>query len=314
MRVAIIDLGTNTFHLLICEVSEFSRDILYKKRKAVRIGQGGIGNKIITAEAQARAMQTLSEFSDTVKEFKADQIIATATSAFRNAKNGKQLAENIKRKLSIPVQIISGKKEATLIYKGVKQAVQMREEPDLIMDIGGGSVEFILASNSRIFWKDSYEIGAQRLMDMFHKHDPISGEDIARVFHYLDKKLKKLEEQIKAYNPKFLIGASGTFDTLIDILYKKSNQVKPSGPSYELRLQDFREIYLQITSSDHEKRLTIPGMLPMRVDMIVVACCLIQYVINKQSPEIIKTSVYSLKEGLLADSLKKLRKEIVSVN
>lgn len=299
-RVAIIDLGTNTFHLLVAEIEGVQFQILYIEREAVKIGMGGINNGIITDAAIARALTTLQGFKDALAPFQPSQILAFGTSALRNAKNGIAVAEKIKLHTGIECKIISGEEEADYIYYGVRAAVKLGTEKSLIADIGGGSVEFIIGNQNEIFWKRSFEIGGQRLLERFQHHDPILKEELEYLNGYLSKNLEELFQALKKYPVKTLVGSSGTFDTLSDIHCIREGISQGNTPETPLTLTSFYEIYEQLLSKNREERLQIPGMIELRVDMIVMACALIHFLLQKYPFQNIRVSSYSLKEGVLA--------------
>ena len=169
MRITIIDMGTNTFHLLIADIKNNKLDFIMQKKIAVKIGKGGINNGLILNEAKKRALDCLGMFKKISLEYKVDKIKAVATSAFRSAKNSGELLWEIKKDLGINIDVISGDKEAVLIAKGVRTAMDIGKTPIMIMDIGGGSVEFIIANKTKNLWAKSFEIGGQRLLEKFHK-------------------------------------------------------------------------------------------------------------------------------------------------
>lgn len=303
-RIAVIDMGTNTFHILIAEVLLADFKTIYKEKVAVRIGKGGISHGKITSDAQKRALDTLIYFKNIADKEGASGIYATATSAIRNATNGQELCENIKKQTGIEVNIISGDREAELIYYGVNKALRLGEKPGLIMDIGGGSVEFIIGTDKQILWKYSFEIGAQRLLDKFQNHDPILDSEIKDLNLFLKEQLKPLIEACSEFSPETLIGSSGTFDTLSDIYLSEKNEPR-SDTATELpfSLHAFEKIYQQIISKNKTERLQIPGMIEMRVDMIVVACCLVQFIIENCGIKEMRVSAYALKEGVILHTI-----------
>lgn len=303
-RTAVIDLGTNTWHLLIVRVVNHEIEVLHKEKQAVGIGKGGISKGFITEEAKDRGLKAIAHFKKTINDLEVDNIYATATSAMRNAKNGKEIADLIYDEYGIKVEIIDGDREAEYIYQGVKSAIYIGEERSLILDIGGGSVEFIICDENNIFWKQSFEIGGQRLVDMFQSSDPMPQKKIDELNDYLDIMLKPLIDAAEKYHPVVLIGASGSFDTLNDISCEKYplkyNKIKSD---LWLDLKDFEEIYGSLVVKSREERLQIPGMIPLRVDMIVVAGVLIKFVLERLELERIRISPASLKEGLLQEVL-----------
>ena len=160
MRVAIIDLGTNTFHLMLAEVSKKSYSIFFRERVPVKIGEKGINKGEITPEAWERVISALKGFKATIDENDINEVFGTATSAIRNASNGKELVAEIYSQTGIEIEIISGLREAELIHLGAKEALDLGEEMSLIMDIGGGSIEFIISNQDRVFWMESFEVVA----------------------------------------------------------------------------------------------------------------------------------------------------------
>jgi exopolyphosphatase/guanosine-5'-triphosphate,3'-diphosphate pyrophosphatase len=300
-RIAIIDLGTNTFHLLIADVKESGYRIIYRDRLAVKIGMGGINRGVITESGLRRAMLALQSFRNTMDKMHTDKVYAFGTSALRNAKNSHEVVEKIKLVTGIEVNVISGDREAELIYFGVNAAVDLGDEPSLIIDIGGGSVEFIIANNKSIFWKESFEIGAQRLLEKFQHHDPILKDEVVALNQHLDQSLTNLRAMLELFKPTVLVGSSGTFDTLSDIFCVKHHILKtPEEVETPLTIDGFHEIQEELVLKDREARMLIPGMIEMRVDMIVVACCLIDYVLSIHQFSQIRVSTYSLKEGVLS--------------
>ncbi len=300
-KIAVIDLGTNTFHLLIVEVVDGMLSTIHKEKIPVKIGEGGIDEGIITDIALARGIDTLQYFQKIIAENNITNIFATATSAFRNAKNQQAIKEAIKIKTGLDIDIIGGDEEAQLIYEGVRRAVVMDERKHLIMDIGGGSVEFIICNKNEVFWKQSFEIGGQRLMTKFHKVDPIPPSAITELKDYLKDRLTSLKNACAKHQPIVLIGASGSFDTLCEI-YHKENGISfdlDSRTEYHLPFGVFHGIIEEIVSKDKDDRLAIPGMIEMRVNMIVVACLLIEYVVDNYGIQEIVSSTYALKEGLV---------------
>lgn len=300
-KIAIIDLGTNTFHLLIAEGGVKGYNIVYRDKLATKIGMGGINQGIITEDGLHRALVAMQSFKNIIDKRQADTVYAFGTSAFRNARNGVEVAQRIEAVTGIKVNIISGEQEADYIYRGVKAALGLGDDTSLIVDIGGGSVEFIIANHDRVFWKESFEIGAQRLLERFQKNDPIHPAEIRDLDKFFRESLSPLHAALVQYNPTVLVGSSGTFDTLSDIFcIRYQIQKSPAEIETPLSMDGFYEIYQQLITKNRAGRMMIPGMLEMRVDMIVVACCLVRYLLENHPFNRIRVSTYSMKEGVLA--------------
>jgi len=308
-RLALIDMGTNTFHLLIVELPEARHAepiILLQTKVGVRLGEGGISNGEIAPAAYARALHTLAAFQEDIELHQVTEVRATATSAVRSARNGAELVQDIFEQTGIKVDVIAGDREAELICQGVRQAINLGEQPHLLMDIGGGSVEFIIANDSTIFWKQSFEIGAQRLLDLFMRHDPIMPAEVEAQQAYLATTLTPLTAAVQHYRPIDLVGASGSFDTLGDLQAARAgvDRSEKSLPAEtELTFDDFYTSYHQLLTLDRAGRLALPGMTSLRADMIVVACVLIDFVLKTYGFPRIRASAYALKEGLLSEML-----------
>ena len=307
-KIAIIDMGTNTFHLLIAEADERGYHIISRDRLAVKIGMGGINQGIITEEGMHRALLAMQSFKNTMEQSGITKVFAFGTSALRNARNGDEVVRKIKELTDIDVNIISGDKEAEYIYMGVKAALHMEHEKSLIIDIGGGSVEFIIGDNDQIFWKRSLEIGAQRLLEKFHKSDPITSDEIGALNVYFEEVLVPVFDALKIYQPGVLIGSSGTFDTLSDI-FCITHDIHKSPEEIEtpLSIPGFYEIYRELIQKNRAERMKMPGMIEMRVDMIVVASCLIRYLLEHHAFKRIRVSTYSLKEGVFASMISEMK-------
>lgn len=298
MLQAVIDLGTNTFNLLIA--NQQSREIIYKEKQAVQLGKGGISKGIIAAEAIDRAIKSLLSYKAKLEEYKVTDVTVTGTSAIRNAKNQTDFVQTIFDKTDFKIKVLSGDEEASLIYDGVSHFLNFAKEAELIIDIGGGSVEFIIANDHGVQWMRSIEIGGQRLMDMFHNNDPIDQSDIDKLNSFLSIELEEVFQKCYRHNVKKLIGSAGSFDTLQEMLLK-SNYGKEHDNSI-LPIDYFHSICNDLISKKREERLKIPGMIAMRVDMIVVAALLIKLLIEELDLNQIRVSSFALKEGVLFGS------------
>lgn len=304
MKQAIIDLGTNTFHLLIVEQTASGYQTLFRESRPAKIGLAGINQGLITAEALGRALNVLTYFRDVLTQHGVapEQVVATGTSAIRVARNQAEFIERVQQETGITIRVISGEEEAEFIFYGVRAAGALDEQTALVMDIGGGSVEFILGNQERIFWKQSFEIGGQRLRERFMTTDPITPGNIRRLHDYFQEQLLPLANAIHQYQPAVLVGSSGSFDTLVDMqfMHERGQLPPPEQTTFTLPVGEFYRAYELLITKNHDERMTLPGMIELRVDMIVVAVCLIDYVLRTYDIHQIRTSTYSLKEGILS--------------
>ncbi len=307
MRIAVIDLGTNTFNLLIVEVnSDKTYSHVFQTKISVKLAEGGMNQGVIADTPFQRGMAAFKTHFETTKKYNVDQIFAFATSAIRSTKNGHIFVEQAKKETGIDIQIISGDREAELIYYGVHSAVELSEEASLIIDIGGGSTEFIIANKDRIFWKQSFLLGAARLLELFPPSDPINDAEIKVFTNYLNQELQPLFEAVKKNPISELIGSSGSFDSLAEIIAHRfySPEILDDKTEFTFNLDDCEIVYDSILKSTNSERLKIKGLVAMRVDMIVVSSIIVNFVVRSFDIQKMRLSTYSLKEGVLHELLK----------
>jgi exopolyphosphatase / guanosine-5'-triphosphate,3'-diphosphate pyrophosphatase len=304
VRLAIIDCGTNTFHLLIADTAgNGNYQKIFNTRVPVKLGEGTINSGFIAAAPFERGVNALHTFSQHVKEYKVDKVMAFATSAIRSASNGTDFAQKAKEQLGVDLEIIDGDREAELIYLGNRQALSLGEKPSLIMDIGGGSTEFILADHKDILWKQSYNLGAARILQKFPHSSPILPEETATIKRYLKENLASLFAAVKTYPPQELVGSSGAFDSVVEIIHGEfgGEPLVDSKTGYTIDLNNYRKVSELVKNADLEQRRVIKGLTPMRFDMIVISCLMIDFVLEEMNIHQMRVSTFSLKEGALFD-------------
>lgn len=308
MRVAIIDMGTNTFNLLVVEVSaENHFKTLHNSKCFVKLGEGGIDKKFITSDAWDRGLKAIESHIKTTTSFGVDKVFAFATSATRDAENGAGFVDEILKRFNLKVNVIGGEQEASLIYKGVKQAVDLGDNINLILDIGGGSNELILCNSNQVFWKHSFNLGVQRLLNHFEPSDPITFEQIAGVEQFLDQELQLLFAATQKYKPTRLVGSSGSFDTYRSLLAHSGKLPLNKEKAIEIPLQYYKDLHETLLKSTKEERIAMPGMELIRVDFIVLASIFTNYIVERLNIESIHQSNYALKEGALWEILNEVK-------
>lgn len=306
MRLAILDFGTNIFNLLIAENTEENGvRFLYSSKEPVKLGEGGINSKLLHADAIERGLKAIENHYSKIRKFSADKIYAFATSAIRDAKNSKEFLNRIQQNFDLYVNIIPGDREAELIYKGVRHACNFSEEKNLITDIGGGSVEFIIADKEKTFWIESFNLGMARILDRFKPEDPISNNTITELEDYFNENLSSLLEAVKKYKPVALIGASGSYETFYELIKNRlpGKYIANGKPGKEINLEDYRGLHQVLLNSTIEERKNMPGMEPVRVEMIVLASIFVNFILENWKFKKMIYSEYALKEGIIAEIL-----------
>lgn len=302
MRIGVLDLGTNTFNLLIVDVNpDNSTTSVFKTKIPVMLGAGGINRNIITPQAFQRGLNALKSHKALIDNFHVQKTFAFGTSALRSAKNGKQFIKAAKEEVHLEISLITGKKEAELIYYGVREALNIGDEASLILDIGGGSNEFIIGTNTDCFQCHSFDIGAQRLLDMFNPSDPITPEEMREMEKHIERTLEPLFTSIEKYAVKELIGSSGSFETFAALAaHRFSSPSDLKGKKeYVFDMDQYQMIHHDLINATREQRLAMPGMVEMRVDMIVISTVFVNVVLKHLNISRMRLSAYALKEGIL---------------
>jgi exopolyphosphatase / guanosine-5'-triphosphate,3'-diphosphate pyrophosphatase len=313
---AVADLGTNTFQFLIAEKTATGFNELVNMQEMVKLGEGGINKGLIQPAAFERGIVAVQKFRGLLDRYsvvcetqttgaQAIAVRAIATSALRNAANGKDFINEVKAKTGIEIEIIDGDKEAGFIYNGIASSGCLSEKNSLIVDIGGGSVEFIIGNVNGIKWKQSFEIGAARLMDKFHKTDPIPGASIVELNNYLEDNLPNLFTAISNYAIENIIGSSGAFETFAELIEREKGSEfdLKINKLYNFNIDEFLSVIDKLILSSHQQRLNTKGIIPVRTDMIVSASLVTRFVIEKTTIKNIVMCSSSLKEGVLAEMM-----------
>jgi exopolyphosphatase/guanosine-5'-triphosphate,3'-diphosphate pyrophosphatase len=304
-RIAVMDLGTNTFHLLIVEGTASDYHEIVHEQVPVKIGEGGINKGFIQPEAFERGITTMQRFAQLIARHHVKRVRAIATSALRSAANGEYFISEVKEKTGISIEIIDGDREAAFIYKGIKAGGCLSAQNSLILDIGGGSAEFIICNAEEILWKQSFEIGAARLMDRFHRTDPIPPDSINALNLYLEDCLKDLFASSSRFSIQNIIGSSGVFESYAEVIeLTKGNPFDLNKTKhYAFEQDELLALIEKIIRSTHQERLITEGIIPIRIDMIVTASLLTRFVIEKLGIDKVMMSTSSLKEGVLAEMM-----------
>ncbi|HRQ84073.1 MAG TPA: hypothetical protein PLV70_03045 [Flavobacteriales bacterium] len=306
MRVAIIDLGTNTFKLLVAERPEGATSglhILHSEEIGVFLGRGGVEKGLLTPEAMERGMATLRVLAGKAKDLGAERVGAFGTSAMRNAGNGAAFAGRIQAELGITVRIIPGEEEASLILDGVRQAVSFTGKPMLVMDIGGGSTEFILATDKALMWKHSFELGTTRLFERFPGIDPMSMDTQLRMARHIDAQLEGLWAVMDRHWPTALVGSAGSFDTIARMIaIQRGTTIAGDACTTTFGTMQFDALKDTVFRMTRAEREAMPGLPAHRVDTIIPALALVERVLLHGIRQL-HWSRYSLKEGAAAGML-----------
>ncbi len=295
-KFAVIDLGTNTFHILIVEIKDGQFVEILRKRLLSKLADDGI--EYIGPIPFQRGLNALKQFKQLMLENNVKNYKVFGTAALRRAKNSPEFQKEVLLHTGIQIEIIDGSREAELIYRGVRLSIPMDKNPYLIMDIGGGSVEFIICTSEKLIWAESFPIGVAVLFHRFHQSDPISNKNLSEFISFLKTTLFPLQQALQKNPIQTLIGASGTFDVLEKAL--KGEQQK-NGLHAKVPINNFDEFYDQVIKTDLAQRLAMEYIPDSRAELIVGAIILIKYILDISQTKNLLTSQYALKEGVISE-------------
>ncbi len=298
-KLAVIDLGTNTFHLLIVEAQKgkpFKE--LFRKSTYVKLAENGI-HQIGTAPFQ-RGLDTLQSYRSILDKYEVEDLKIFGTAALRTASNGLDFINQVKTLSNFDIQLIPGEEEARLIHQGVIQAVPFGLEKNLIIDIGGGSVEFIIADQDQVYWAQSFPIGVAVLYRDWQSSDPIKLSNIQQIQQFFKQELQPLLKALQNHQIPNIVGASGAFDVLQSFLQAEVIDANHS----IIPAHNFPPFLKKILQKSLAQRFQMQDLPKEKAEMIVVALLLIDFILQKTQASNILVSGYAMKEGILAEMLK----------
>lgn len=304
-RIAAIDMGTNSFHLVIVEMKKDGSFIFIdREREVIRLGsQKGKDLSFISEEETERAVKILTDFVKLAKHYNA-KIRAISTSAVREAKNQKEFVDTILNKTGVTVEVIDGRTEARLIFLGIKNALPIDNKKVLCVDIGGGSTEFIYAVNGKINFAESVKIGAVRLSKLFFPDYIITDESVKQCSDYVEKQILNNKNIITSVELDFGVGSSGTVDTIYNL--SQANRVHEKNyPSngYIFSKEEFEKHYSTIINlRTSAERAFIPGMEAKRADIIPAGMIILKKIFELFKIQNMVISDYALREGIVLDT------------
>ena len=303
-RFAAIDIGTNSFHLIIVEVREGGKlKLLDREREFLRLGSElGEDLSFISEKEIAKAISVLKNFSKLANYHKAN-LRAVSTSAVREAKNKNEFIQTVFEQTGIKVETIEGTEEAKLIFLGMKNALPINDKSVLGIDIGGGSTEFIYGVNGSPVFAESVKIGAVRLSKKFFPDFIITDSALKQCSDYVEQQIKmnsKIQTNIKI---DFAVGSSGTVDTICLIKqFQKGNKVKPRLNGYTFDKSEFEEIYsLVMNLKNPDERMRVPGIESKRADIIPAGLIILKKAFELFNIKKMVLSEYALREGVVYD-------------
>jgi exopolyphosphatase/guanosine-5'-triphosphate,3'-diphosphate pyrophosphatase len=316
MQIAAIDIGTNSLHMIVVRVRpDFSFEVVDREKTMVRLGAGGLGGKALTADTMDAAVQALSGFRRLAESHGVDVILAAATSAVREARNGGEFLARIESETGIRPRVISGIDEARLIHRAAVYGVDVGSGRAVVVDIGGGSVEITLGTATSIIAAKSFKIGVIRLTEQFVQSDPISTRDEQKLVKHVLGEIDRYCEQITGTGFDRVIGTSGTILSLGAVAAALADGPLPADlRNFSVPAKQIRRLRKEVVALPLGQRLQMPGLDPRRADLVVAGAILLDAVLRRLGAESLTLCDLALREGLVLDYIHRNRKRITQLD
>ncbi len=295
-RVASIDIGTNTILLLIAEINKGVLKPLLEKETIVRLGEGVQRNGVLLEGAMERGIQTLIQYLKECKVMGVQRIFAAGTSALREAKNAGDFLNKVEQKLNLTIEIISGEEEAELSFLAVARDLGNAENPILVVDVGGGSTEFVLGKGDQISHWVSLPIGSVRFTEQFLLSDPVRQKEWMNIENEIMKRLDKVPLPQGSFT---MVAVGGTATTLASVALELEQFVYEKIHHFVLGRKALKHQLELYRSKTLEERRKIPGLFPARADVILAGGAILYFAMEKLEVPSVLISCHGVRYGLI---------------
>lgn len=308
-RLAILDIGTNSIHMVLAEVEpDFSYKILDRFKDMTRLGDGTFQSRRLSDDAMARGLAVIQNMIVLAHNKGYERVEAVATSAVREAKNGGVFIDAIAQQTGLTVRVVTGHEEARLIYLGVRHSMDFSDRSTLVVDVGGGSVELIAGNRKTMVYGQSLKIGAIRLKDLFLTHDPPTKSMVHDMQKMIDDQLRGAWRRLKTRRFDRIVATSGMAANLAEIIYlRRTGKPLPQLNLATVSLKEMRAVETRLKQTEVKDRLAIPGMDPKRADTLLPACMVIRTLMERAGGHILTLSDQAIREGLIYDFIRRHR-------
>ena len=316
MRLAAIDIGTNSLHMIVVRVRpDFSFEVIDREKEMVRLGAGGLDGRSLTPEAMLSALRVMSKFKRLADSHGVEEIVAVATSAVREADNGAEFLRGIWQDIGIRARAISGTEEARLIHLAASYGVGSPAEVAVVIDIGGGSVEITRGPGATVEQGQSFKLGVIRLTERFVKTDPITPREERKLVRHVDDELGAYLQTLVKAGFHRVIGTSGTALSLGAVALGQDGRAADAPMrNQRIPVKSMHRTRKQLVETALEQRLKIPGLEPRRADIAVAGAILLDTILRRLDATEITLCDLSLREGLVLDYIARHRKQIIQAD
>jgi len=311
-KLAVIDIGTNSIHMVLAEVlPDFTYKIVDRFKDMTRLGDGAFVGQRLSNDAIARSLGVIRHLVTLANNKGYDRIITVATSAVREAKNGGDFIHLVTEQTGLTVRVVSGMEEARLIFLGIKNSVPLTEQPVLGVDVGGGSVELMVGNREQLLHAKSLKLGAIRLADQFLKRTPPSDGTLQSLHETITTQLQRSLDSFKIKRFDAMIATSGMAGNLAEVIHlKRTNRPLPQLNLATVTLKDVKEIEQELRRSTIKERLAIPGLDAKRVDTLFPATLVLRRLMELSGRDELILCDKAIREGVIYDFIVRHRERI----
>lgn len=308
-KLAILDIGTNSIHLVLAEVGpELSYKIVDRFKDMTRLGDGSFASRRLSDQAMARGFEVVRNLVTLARNKGYDRIEAIATSAVREARNGGEFIEGVAKQTGLTVRVISGAEEARLIFLGVRHSMALSDRPTLVVDVGGGSVELMVGNRDALLHAKSLKLGAIRLKDLYLTRTPPTKAMLRDMHAAIERQLKAALQSFQTRQYDGLVATSGMAGNLTEVIYlRRTGHPPPQLHLAAVSMKEVQEAETVLAVSNVKARLAIPGLDPKRVDTLLPAAAVLRILMELVGKDELTISDKAIREGMIYDFIERHR-------
>ena len=305
MRIAAFDLGSNSFHLLIADAHQDGTfEPVVTDKEMLRLGSAVAATGRIGDELAAASVEVIRRFKAMTESQNAEETVACATAAFREAADSLTVVDRIEAETGIKVRVISGREEARLIFDAVRSSVVIDPGPALALDLGGGSLEVMIGDGRGLDWAASLKLGVARLTAELVRGDPPTGGDCRRIAAAVTKSMGRVLPEITRRRPKIAIGSSGTLETLIRLAAGRRGGPPPASVNQlAISAREIEALSNQLLAMTAAERTDLPGVDARRADLLPTGSVLLTTILEMCGIDQVIGSEWALREGMVLDAI-----------
>ena len=305
MRIAAIDLGSNSFHLVVVDAHpDGTFDTLVREKEVLRLGDAVAATGRIGDEHGERAVDAMRRMATVIRNVGADEVVAYATSALREAEDSAVVCDAIFDETGITVDVISGRREAKLIFGAVRRSIAITRPPAVCLDLGGGSLEVSVGDAKGLLWSTSLRLGVGRLATTFLVSDPPLDRDLKRLRDHIAVVLSPVADEVRSFSPRMMVGTSGTLLALATAATAlRTGEVPASTNQLTVKRRDLNELHQRLVALPAHERAKLAGLEPRRADQIPAGSVLLLTAMKLLDLNELTVGDWALREGMLVEAI-----------